>query len=139
MWCITASPLIVATDVRNMTDIMKKVLLNTELIAVNQDYTMPAGNRLYTTDCDTFITNACQVWTRKLSDGSIAVVLYNAGDEESDHPIGVPFERLEMSWGTDTTVFIRDLWEHQDLGNYTGSFGHDVQRHGVVALKMSKV
>ena len=37
LWSLGASSLIVATDVRNMTDIMKEVLLNTEVIAVNQD------------------------------------------------------------------------------------------------------
>jgi len=37
LWSLGASSLIVATDVRNMTDIMKEVLLNTEIIAVNQD------------------------------------------------------------------------------------------------------
>lgn len=37
LWSLGASSLIVATDVRNMTDIMKEVLLNAEVIAVNQD------------------------------------------------------------------------------------------------------
>jgi len=37
MWCVMGSSLIVATDIRNMTDIMKQALLNKELIEVNQD------------------------------------------------------------------------------------------------------
>ena len=38
---VAASPLIVSTDIRNMTDIMKKLLLNAEVIAVNQQVTAP--------------------------------------------------------------------------------------------------
>ena len=36
LWSLTQSPLIVDTDVRNMTTIMKQALLNEELIAIHQ-------------------------------------------------------------------------------------------------------
>ncbi|ETO07252.1 hypothetical protein RFI_30140, partial [Reticulomyxa filosa] len=51
IWGITASPLIVATDVRNMTDIMNQVLLNQEILAVNQQNETPAGARLGVNFC----------------------------------------------------------------------------------------
>jgi len=35
-WSLLASPLIVATDIRNMTDIKKGILLNAEVIAIDQ-------------------------------------------------------------------------------------------------------
>ena len=41
VYAVAASPLIVSTDIRNMTDIMKKLLLNAEVIAVNQQVTAP--------------------------------------------------------------------------------------------------
>ena len=37
IWALSGSVLIFATDPRNMTAIMNETLLNTELIAVNQD------------------------------------------------------------------------------------------------------
>lgn len=42
---MAAAPLLVATDVRNMTSTMKAILLNTEVIAVQQDMLGKAGGR----------------------------------------------------------------------------------------------
>ena len=47
-YAIVASPLVVGTDIRNMTPIMKAGLLNEELIAINQDHTAPAGDLVST-------------------------------------------------------------------------------------------
>lgn len=58
LWAITNSPLIVSTDVRNMTSIMKEVLLNNEIIQVNQQYMTPAGDRIQSKSCG---KNTCQV------------------------------------------------------------------------------
>ena len=46
LWCIMSAPLLVVTDVKNMTDIMKKVLLNKDLIKINQDTTSTGGKRI---------------------------------------------------------------------------------------------
>jgi hypothetical protein len=40
---MAAAPLIVSTDIRNMTSAMKAILLNTEIIAVQQDALAKAG------------------------------------------------------------------------------------------------
>ena len=134
VWAIAGSPLIVATDVRNMTGVMKKVLLNTEVIEVNQQDDTPAGSLLTQTDCDANVTDACKVMTRQLKDASIAVLLVNVG--EAEHTMTVPFDALRMDWDSDTQVQVRDLWQHQDLGTFAGSFQSTVQPHGVVFTKM---
>jgi alpha-galactosidase len=43
LWAIAQSPLIVATDVRNMTAVMTQALLNEEIIAAHQSTATPAG------------------------------------------------------------------------------------------------
>lgn len=134
MWVITASPLIVATDVRNMTDIMNSVLLNTEVIAINQENGTPAGDRISKENCDSKQSDACQVWTRKMSDGSIAVVLLNEGDD--DHLFGVTFDELGMNWNSATVVTVRDLWKQSDLGDYTGFYNNTIEAHGVSFVRM---
>lgn len=45
MWAIAASPIIVATNVANLTGIMQQVLLNADMIAVHQDPLAIAGDR----------------------------------------------------------------------------------------------
>ena len=74
MWVMVASPLIVASDLRNMSSIQKKVLLNKDMIAIHQDRLGRGGNRIgYDDSCGEL--NACQVWMRPLFDGSLFVAL----------------------------------------------------------------
>ena len=128
IYAISASPLIVATDIRNMTAIMKKVLLNSEIIEINQQDQTPAGNLLYYYDCKGNAT-ACQVWSRKLNEtNSIAIVLLNIDEEV--HNITAEFDKLEMGWSNTTKVNVRDLWEHEDIGTFTGYFEAQVVPHG---------
>lgn len=120
LWSLTASPLIVATDVRNMTSIMKEVLLNQEAIDVNQDYTMPTGKRIGFEQCDWAVLGACQTWARQLSDGTVAVALLNMGS--SPHPMVLNFTAVNNQWTAQTKVAIRDLWAHAEVGVFQGFY-----------------
>merc|ERR1711933_505507 len=136
IFAISGSPLLVATDIRNMTDIMKKVLLNTEIIAVNQQVT-PGGNVAYDWDCKG-PDGSCQVWTRTVAeDDTIAVVLLNIDDKE--HGITIDFSRLDMGWNNMTEVAIRDLWQHKDIGNFKGMYSpnDEVAAHGSLFYKLT--
>jgi alpha-galactosidase len=133
IWSITASPLIVATDVRNMTSIMKQVLLNEEVIAVNQDYKAAPGRRIAFLQCS--LPLVCQLYARNLSDGSVAAVVYNAADWEDS--MQVDLDQFSSAWGPSSTVFVRDLWKHADLGTATGSFNVSLPAHGVAFYRLS--
>ncbi|ETO27384.1 hypothetical protein RFI_09750 [Reticulomyxa filosa] len=134
----SGSPLIVATDVRNMTQIMYTILLNTEIISVNQEFTHPAGDILASENCENGVPNACQVWTRQLSDSSLAVVFYNSGDLE--HTYSIDFDKLRPNtWDSNTVVAVRDLWAHKNLGNFVGSFTATVPSHGNVFTIQSQI
>lgn len=150
MWSIIASPLIVATDVRNMTDIMKTVLLNEEIIAVNQNYDFVAEDNskpragdivpALTVDCDSNVENACQVWARKISKKKVAIVLYNAGDEE--HEISVVFNELPggfKNYDKKKGIKLRDLWKHETMGYWIGNYTNRIQAHGVQFLIAEQV
>ena len=139
MWAIINSPLLVATDVRNMTDIMKTVLLNKEIIAVNQNNDYAAGNIVssLTNDCDKDVKDACQVWSKQLGEPSAAIVLYNSGN--SAHSITVDFSKIpNMEWTSNTKLALRDLWAGKDLGSFTGKYtGDNIAAHGVMFLTAS--
>mmetsp|Transcript_10672 Transcript_10672/g.13266 ORF Transcript_10672/g.13266 Transcript_10672/m.13266 type:complete len:440 (+) Transcript_10672:297-1616(+) len=141
IWSITASPLIVAVDVREMTPIMNEILLNKDVINVNQQYDTPAGKQILSYNCDPNVTNACQVWTRIYGDmsgytNSIAVLLLNIGD--SNHTINIDFEYLNVNWSNETNVEIYDLWEHKIIGTFTGNYSSMVVSHGVVFTRMTE-
>ena len=138
-FAISGSPLLVATDIRNMTDIMKKVLLNTEIIAVNQQDETKAGKLNYYYDCEGKMSNdSCQIWTRELKEnGTMAVLVINIDDDERE--IDIEFDRLGMNgWDNSTVVSIRDLWEHEDIGSFMGSYSVNVVPHGNFFLKLTE-
>eukprot|EP01084_Bolivina_argentea_P003389 6352_1 len=131
IWSIISTPLLIATDVRNMTDIMKNIILNEEVIAVNQNNVYPAGNIVssMTTNCDKNVSNACQVWARQIETNSVAIVLYNAG--EQGHNVTVDLSSiLNMGWkGKD--IEIRDLWQRKILGYWVNEYTNIIEPHGV--------
>jgi len=74
IWSISASPLIMGNDLRNISNESKAILLNKDAIAVDQDPLGKMGIRhpAYNSSSPT------QMWYRELSNGDIAVVLYFA-------------------------------------------------------------
>jgi hypothetical protein len=46
LWSLTQSPLIVDTDVRNMSAIMTRALLNDELVALHQSTATAPGTQI---------------------------------------------------------------------------------------------
>eukprot|EP01084_Bolivina_argentea_P002906 5417_1 len=136
IFAISGSPLLVATDIRAMTDIMKKVLLNKDIIAINQNIKYGPGNIVSseTTNCDKNVSNACQVWSKQLETNSAAVVLFNAGDAK--HDISFDFSSIPgMSWTQTTKLDLKDLWQKKDVGSFTGKYtGSNIDVHGVQFL-----
>lgn len=93
---------------------------------MNQDYEARAGDRISKQDCDGE-TGACQVWARYLSNGNIAVVLYNAG--ESAHTVTVDFSSLGKQYAG-KTFHVRDIWAHAVEAPATGSYAAKLAPHG---------
>lgn len=114
-----------------LSDLQKEILLNTEIIAINQDVT-PQGAPIKPGDLT--------VWARWLSDGSVGVAFYNEGDAPAT--ISVAFADLGGSWGATTVAAARDLWAHADLGDFTGRYpaqgGVTVAPHETHMVRLSK-
>ena len=125
LWALLAAPLIAGNDLRNMTPAIQEILTNQEVVAVDQD---PLGNegRRVASHGD------LEVWARPLADGSRAVILLNRGATEQE--IGVNWE--ELGYPGHLTAAVRDLWQHKDLGNFTGKFTASVSSHGVVMVTL---
>jgi len=131
IWSLLQSPLVVATDPRLMTPLKKQILYNTEILAVNQDPNGLPGKKIADYDCGTE-NITCSIWAKVLSDASYAVVLFNKG-EESNY---IEFDFDLIGWAN-TTVLIRDLWQHTDIGDFFNSFSAPVEPHGVVMIKVT--
>jgi len=74
-----------------------------------------------------------QVWAGPLSDGSIGVILFNRGTSSAS--ITANFTDIGLTPNSKANV--RDLWAHQDLGAYTGSFSQTVPTHASITLRVT--
>jgi len=132
-WALFASNMIVATDVRNLgngSQSKSEILLNKEVIEVSQDPLGIGGDRIRNS------TDGTQVWARRLSDGSRAVILYNTHGIAHQH-VTVKWSWIEASW-SNATMSVRDLWAHKTVQN-SSSYTELVAPHGVVMLRVRPV
>jgi len=123
LWAVLAAPLIAGNDLSTMTAETKEILTNKEVIAVDQDPMGAQGSRVAK-------NGVLEVWARPLQDGSRAVVLLNRGTTEAS--ITVKWE--DLLYPAHLPAAVRDLWQHEDLGKFTGKFTANVASHGVVMV-----
>jgi alpha-galactosidase len=126
LWAMMAAPLIAGNDLTRMSDATRNILLNSEVIAIDQD---ARGTPALIVQDD---TNR-QVWSRPLSDSSArAVALFNPTDISAD--ITVRWADIGLAPGA---ALVRDLWAHADRGVVADSFTATVEPHGTVMLKIT--
>lgn len=118
-----------ATDVVDLTEEKRSILMNKEVLAVHEDPLFVAGERLYVMDDGT------QAWWRPLVDEDIAVVLYNANNVTAI-PVSIMYDQL--GWTIDTVASVRDLWENSDVGTFTGSYQKTIEPNDVQMIKLTK-
>jgi alpha-galactosidase len=123
LWSILAAPLIAGNDLRNMRPEIHDILTNKEVVAVNQDALGREGERVWK-------EGNLEVWAKPLKDGSRAVILFNRDGVE--HQITAAWETL--GYPDHLAASVRDLWQHKDLGKFTGKFSAPVASHGVVMV-----
>ena len=125
LWSLLASPMLIGCDLSQLDDFTLNLLTNNEVNAVNQDPLCKQAVPVSRVD-------GCEVWSRPLADGSIAVGLFNRNLAECE--VTADFSDL----GIKGSYTVRDLWCQKDMGKYKNAFTAKVPRHGVVFVKMSK-
>src|SRR5208283_3373625 len=123
LWAILAAPLIAGNDLRDMRPEIHDILTNKEVIAVDQDPLGREGERVWK-------NGDLEVWAKQLKDGSRAVILLNSGSAE--HEISVNWE--DLGYPSHLSASVRDLWQHKDVGNFTGKFSARVAAHTFVMV-----
>lgn len=101
------------------------MLTNDEVLDVDQD---PAGHPA----AQVAGNRAVQVWSKPLADGTVAVGLFNL--DGGPHRLWVSLPKIGLAGAQP----VRDLWLHQDLGDFTGAFATDIPSHGVALVKIGK-
>ncbi len=125
LWALLAAPLLAGNDLRNMSPETKELLLNSEVLAVDQDAKGVQGHRVWE-------EGPLEIWVKPLADGSHAVGLFNRS--ESATKMTLDFKSI----GAPASAKLRDLLDHKDLGTAQNSYSAEVPTHGVVLVKVSK-
>ncbi|MGH9511172.1 MAG: alpha-galactosidase [Terriglobales bacterium] len=125
LWAILAAPLIAGNDLRDMKPAIHDILTNKEVIAVDQDALGHEGRRVHK-DAD------LEVWARPLAGGNRAAVLFNRSATEQQMTLNWE----DMGYPKHLSAEVRDLWQHKELGKFTGTFSAAVPSHGVVMVTL---
>lgn len=124
LWAMMNSPLMIGCDVRNLTDETKKILLNKDLIAINQDIECRSPFKL---NC---VSNSPDVFTlvKFLSDGSLAIGMFNMGDVPTT--VTVDFWDIGLTVHANKKLEFYDCIEHKPIGARAEIFSDVVAAHG---------
>lgn len=116
MWCMLCSPLALSNDLRHLTDEVKRIVLNREVIAIDQDPLGKAAERVVNAE-------GHQVYVRELSGGRHAVALLNTSDQAQR--LSVDFGAL----GLTGTYRLRDVWQHKQVASKARKWSGSVEAH----------
>jgi alpha-galactosidase len=128
MWCMVASPLLIGSDVRQLSAYDLETLTNMEVIAVGQD---PLGIAGVVVAQDK--TGGLQYYAKKLYDGSYAVAFLNRNTETASMSFN-PLSTLNLPW---SLYSVHDLWAHRDMGHFTKSFSAELIAHDAKMFRIS--
>lgn len=126
LWSLLAAPLLIGCDLAAMDDFTLSLLTNDEVIEVNQDALGKQGV------CVTQ-RGDLRVYAKPLEDGSVAVGLFNLGQQTAE---------VTAEWGEvklQGRQRVRNLWTQKDIGEFNDKFSASVPSHGVVFVRMFPV
>jgi alpha-galactosidase len=125
LWTIQAAPLLIGADMAQFDKFTTDLMTNHEVLEVNQDVLGRGGQRVWQQD-------RLEVWAKPLSDGTVAVGLFNRGLQAA---------KITARWsdiGVSGSQPVRNLWQHRDLGSFSNQFVADVPAHGAVLIKVGR-
>jgi len=127
LWAILAAPLLLGSDLRNLSAWDRETYTNKEIIAVNQDPLAKQGRRVANATSATAQAST-SVWARELVGGHFAMVFL------SDAPAGTPtsvrcgagcWSQLPHALGSRFAV--RNLWTHGPAETASATSGDDYE------------
>ncbi len=126
LWALLNSPLLLGNDLRTMSAATLGIVRNAEVIAVNQDWGGSQGRKMRD-------SGNTEVWAKPMSDGSVAVVLFNRGTAAAT----VSTSAAELGLGGSSSYTLRNLWTSAN-STTTGAVSASVPGHGAVMFRVTR-
>jgi alpha-galactosidase len=124
LWAMMAAPLIAGNDVRSLSSATQAILKNADLVAIDQD-----ALALQATQISNDGTR--RVLAKKLSNGDVAVALFNQGSAATT--VSTAAAAIGKSGSSFT---LRDAWSGATTTS-TGAISASVPGHGTVVYRVS--
>jgi len=124
IWCLDSAPLLLGNDLTAMDAFTLNLLENDEVLAIDQDSLGKQGTCVAKGE-------GFYVYEKHLEDGSIAVGLFNTGD---DSPVNVTAKWSDL--GISGKRNVRDLWRQKNLGQFADAFTMSVAPHSAELVKI---
>ncbi|WP_329740859.1 glycoside hydrolase family 27 protein [Dyella sp. A6] len=124
LWALLNAPLIAGNDLRHMSDAVRSILTNREVIAVDQDWGGRQGYRVHR-------NGNADVWAKPMSDGSVAVILLNRGRG----PLHIATTAAAIGLKHAASYTVRNLWQHRSHMS-RGVIAADVPTHAVAMFRV---
>ncbi len=126
LWSLLAAPLLIGCDMTQLDPFTFGLLSNDEVIAVNQDPLGKQASRVWQSP------DPVEAWVKPLSDGGVAVGLFNRGET----PVTTTVKWSDLHLGGRQQV--RNLWRQQDLfAEPVDAITYPIGRHGCLLLKLT--
>ncbi|XP_048483935.1 alpha-N-acetylgalactosaminidase [Plutella xylostella] len=106
VWSVLAAPLLMSTDLANMRDEFKEILLNKDIIAVNQDPMGKQGLRVFKNN-----QTKISVWNRQLHDGSNVLAFVSEREDGSPRSYSFSFSQMQLP---QNSYRVQDLYHLED-------------------------
>ena len=124
LWALMNSPLMIGCDVRSMSDYTRETLLNPDVIAINQDVEC-RGPLLHP---PVEQPERVLALVKPLSDGSLAIGMFNFGDEKSE--MSLEFWDLGLPAAAGVGLELYDCWARQSEGTFFERYADVLEPHG---------
>ena len=147
IWAVMASQMIISADLRTVQTTQPacfKLLLNQDILAVSQDPAAHAPEVVLSQNASTVVVKdghnetkvsvTAQAFSRRLHDGSVALVMLNRRDRGS---LTLTVTWAELGVAASGPCKVRDLIAQKDLPDATGSFSASVGPHEAQMVRVS--
>ncbi len=115
LWCLMAAPLMITCDIRKMNKATKRILSNSDIIAIDQDALGKQAQRVVNNE-------TWQIFVKNLANGDIALGILNVTDNEQIANINL------LDLGISGAISAKDLWSKKNI---------DLSKKGYISTKVA--
>jgi alpha-galactosidase len=126
LWSLLNAPLLLGNDVRAADPAVLSIITNGDVIAVDQDWGGSPGRRVHD------LGNQ-EIWAKPMSDGSVAVVLFNRDSTQAT----ISTTAAEVGLAGSSSYTLRDLWS-KATSTTSDAISASVPGHGAVMYRVAR-